>query len=66
MVNIQIIRTFTKLREMIADNEHLQRKLETMEKQYDAQFKIVFDAIRRFLTVKEEQKSEIGFTTEQS
>lgn len=61
MVNIQIIRTFTKLREMISENDYLRRKLEAMEMQYDEQFKIVFDAIRRILTEDEEPKTEIGF-----
>ncbi|MEK7473399.1 MAG: ORF6N domain-containing protein [Patescibacteria group bacterium] len=61
LVNIQIIRTFTKLREMISENDYLRRKLEAMEMQYDEQFKIVFDALRRVLTVEDEPKSEIGF-----
>lgn len=61
MVNIQIIRTFTKLREMISENDYLRRKLEAMEMQYDEQFKIVFDAIRRILTEDDEPKPEIGF-----
>lgn len=61
LVNIQIIRTFTKLREMISENDYLRRKLEAMEKQYDEQFKIVFDALRRILTEDEEPKPEIGF-----
>lgn len=61
MVNIQIIRTFTKLREMIGDNESLRRKVEIMEKQYDEQFKVVFDALRKLLTVEDGPKTEIGF-----
>lgn len=61
LVNIQIIRTFTKLREMISENDYLRRKLETMEMQYDEQFKIVFDALRRVLTEEDELKPEIGF-----
>ena len=46
-VNIQIMRTFTRLREMLLTHEDLQRKIETMERKYDAQFKIVFDAIKQ-------------------
>ena len=60
-VNIQIIRTFTKLRELIAGNEYLLRRLEALEKQSDEQFRIVFDAIRRLLASDEEPKEEIGF-----
>ena len=60
-VNIQIIRTFTKLREMISENDRLRRKLEVLEKQYDEQFKIVFDALRRILAEDEQPKPEIGF-----
>jgi hypothetical protein len=61
MVNIQIIRTFTKLREMILENDQLRRKLEVMEKQYDEQFKMVFDALRRLLEDDGAPKPEIGF-----
>jgi hypothetical protein len=61
LVNIQIIRTFTKLREMISENDYLRRKLEAMEMQYDEQFKIVFDALRRVLAEEDEPRSEIGF-----
>ncbi len=61
LVSIQIIRTFHKLREMLAENDYLRRKIETMEKQYDESFKIVFDAIRGLLDVKEEVKEKIGF-----
>src|SRR3990170_5889438 len=46
-VNILIMRAFVKLREMLATHKDLAKKLEDMEKNYDAQFKIVFDAIRQ-------------------
>jgi hypothetical protein len=46
-VNIQIMRTFTRLREILATHEELRRKIEQMEKKYDSQFKIVFEAIRQ-------------------
>jgi hypothetical protein len=62
VVNIQIIRTFTKLREMIQENDHLQRKLELLKKDYDEKFKIVFDANHRLLDSNDESKTEIGFT----
>ena len=59
--NIQIMRTFTKLREMILTHKDLQRKIESMEGKYDHQFKIVFDAIKRLLEPPEKPKSRIGF-----
>ena len=52
-VNIAIMRVFVKLREMIACNKELARKLENMERKYDAQFKVVFDAIRQLYPVRE-------------
>ena len=64
MVNIQIMRTFTKLRRMILENDDLRRKLEVMEKQYDEQFKIVFDALRQLLSEPENPSTEIGFKTQ--
>ena len=48
-VNIQIMKTFVKLREMMATHKYLKRKIETMEKKYDHQFKIVFEAIKKLL-----------------
>jgi hypothetical protein len=45
-VNIQIMRAFVKLREMLSTHKDLARKLADMEKKYDTQFKVVFDAIR--------------------
>lgn len=61
MVNIQIIRAFTKLREMMSENDSLRLKLEVLEKRFDEQFKVVFDALRRILTVEDSPKPEIGF-----
>lgn len=49
-VNIQIMRTFGKLRELMLVHKDLRLKLEEMEKRYDQQFKLVFDAIRQLLT----------------
>ncbi len=43
-VSVQIVRTFVRLREMLASNAGLARKLETLEKRYDQQFKVVFCA----------------------
>lgn len=61
MVNIQIMRTFTKMREMLVENDELRKKLEFMEKHYDEQFVVVFDAIRRLLDEKPTENVEIGF-----
>lgn len=60
-VNIQIMRTFTKLREMLLTHKELKQKIESMERKYDYQFKIVFDAIKKLLEPSEKPKSKIGF-----
>ena len=60
-VNIQIMRTFTKLREMIITNKALQKKIEAMEGKYDKQFKVVFDALRGLIEPPEKPKGKIGF-----
>lgn len=48
-VNIAIMRAFVKLREMIASHKDLARRLDDLENKYDAQFKVVFDAIRQLM-----------------
>jgi hypothetical protein len=60
-VNIAIMRTFVRLREMLLSNAGLARKLSALEKKYDAQFKVVFDAIRDLMTPPEKPKRQIGF-----
>ena len=60
-VNIAIMRTFTKIREMIATNKDLREKIEKLEKKYDGQFEVVFDAIRRLLAVHQKEPTTIGF-----
>jgi len=65
-VNIQIIRTFVKLREMIISNKELRLKIEDMERKYDKRFKVVFDTLRSLLESskkeeKVEKKEAIGF-----
>ena len=64
-VNIQIMRVFGKLREMVTSNKELARKLEEMEKKYDAQFKVVFDAIRQIMTPPAPVRRKIGFGPDQ-
>lgn len=60
-VNIEIMRTFVRLRQLLATNAELSRKLEALEKKYDAQFKVVFDAIRQLMAPPELKKRKIGF-----
>ena len=60
-VNIQIMRTFTKLREMLLTHKELQRKIEGMEATYDHQFKIVFEAIKQLLAPPVKPRRKIGF-----
>ena len=66
-VNIEIMRAFVRLRRMLALHSELARKLDAMEKRYDAQFKIVFDAIRQLMAPSEPQppKRRIGFVVEE-
>ena len=62
LVNIEIMRTFVRLRRLLASHADLARKLDALEKKYDAQFKVVFDAIRELMTPLEPKKKRpIGF-----
>lgn len=63
-VNIEIMRAFVKLREMIASHKDLARRLDDLEKKYDAQFKSVFDAIRQLMTPPVKPKGKVGFLRE--
>jgi hypothetical protein len=61
-VNIAIMRAFVRLREMLATHKDLARKLDAMEKKYDRQFKVVFDAIRDLMSsASSSPKRRIGF-----
>jgi len=62
-VNIAIMRAFVQLRQILASNTELARKLAALEKKYDAQFKVVFDAIRQLKSPSAGPKREIGFHT---
>jgi hypothetical protein len=64
-VNIEIMRAFVRLRQMLASNAQLARKLADLEKKYDTQFKVVFDAIRQLMTPPEPKKRKIGFLVEE-
>ncbi len=63
-VNNEIMRTFVRLREMIASHKDLARRLDQLEKKYDAQFKVVFEAIRKLMTPPEAPVRRIGFHRE--
>ncbi len=65
-VNIAIMRAFVKLREMIAAHKDLAKKLEELEKKYDVQFRVVFDAIRELMVPPDEKKRKIGFLAKES
>ncbi len=62
-VNIEIMRAFVRLRKMLESHKELAQKIEKLEKKYDEQFRIVFDAIRALMTQPEpkKKKKEIGF-----
>jgi hypothetical protein len=60
-VNIEIMRAFVELRKMVSSHADLERKLTALEKKYDKQFKIVFDAIRALMSPPEKPRKRIGF-----
>ncbi len=60
-VNIQIMRAFVKIREMLLSHKDLTAKIEAMEKKYDSQFKVVFEVIRQLIEPPESHKRKIGF-----
>jgi len=65
-VNIEIMRAFVRLRRLLASHADLVRKLDTLERKYDAQFKVVFDAIRELMKPPESKKRPIGFLVEEA
>jgi hypothetical protein len=62
-VNVQIMRTFVRLRQMMASNADLAKKVEELERKSDLQFKVVFEAIRKLMTPSEPTRKQIGFHT---
>lgn len=64
-VNIEIMRAFVRLRQMIVSNASLARKLDDLEKKYDAQFKVVFDAIRQLVAPPDKPRKKIGFSVKE-
>ena len=60
-VNIEIMRAFVKLRQMLTSNAELSRRLDELESKYDKQFRVVFDAIRHLMSTAVKDRKEIGF-----
>ncbi len=60
-VNIEIIRAFVRLRQMSTAHKDIERKLAALEKKYDRQFKVIFDAIRALMKPPEKPRKKIGF-----
>jgi ORF6N domain len=63
-VNIEIVRAFVRLRQMLQANVELAKKLKALESKYDSQFRVVFEAIRELMTPPEKPKPRIGFGTD--
>lgn len=61
LVNVEIMRAFVRLRQWLASNTELARKLADLERRYDGQFKAVFDALRELMTPPAPQRKRIGF-----
>ena len=61
LVNIEIMRTFVRLRQMLSSNTELSRRLDDLEKKYDMQFRVVFDTIRQLTAPPAHPQRRIGF-----
>ena len=64
-VNIQIMRAFTQLRQLLSTQKDLKKKIEAMEEKYDENFRIVFEAIKQLLEPPEKPKKKIGYTVKE-
>jgi hypothetical protein len=60
-VNIQIMRTFVKLWQILSTHKELQRQLDTLERKYDRQFRVVFEAIHQLMEPPQSKRGRIGF-----
>ena len=60
-VNIEVVRAFVRLRQLLASHKELARKLEELESKYDKQFQVVFEAIRKLMIPPESSRRPIGF-----
>jgi hypothetical protein len=65
-VNIEIMRAFVRLRQILAAHKELERKLAALERKYDKQFKVVFDAIRALMVPPEKPRKQIGFEVKEA
>ena len=65
-VNIEIMRAFVKLRQLLTSNAELAHRLDQLESKYDKQFKVVFEAIRQLMSPPEGSRKEIGFRSVKS
>ena len=65
-VNIEIMRAFVRLRRMLQSNAELAKKLDELEAKYDAQFRVVFQAIRELMMPPPASRKRIGFRSEKS
>ena len=61
LVNVEIMRAFVRLRQMLVSHADLRRRLDELERKYDAKFKIVFEAIRELMIPAEKKRRPIGF-----
>ena len=64
--SVQVVRAFVRLRRMLASNAELARRLDELEKRYDAQFKVVFDAIRQLMAPPVKPRRSIGFRVQEA
>ncbi len=64
-VNIQIMRAFTQLRQMLSTHKDLKKKIESMEKKYNQQFQVVFEAIKQLIDEESKPKKKIGYTVKE-
>ena len=61
LASVQVVRAYVRLREILSGNKEMARRLDALEKRYDAQFKTVFAAIRELMIVPKEPPHRIGF-----
>lgn len=65
-VSIQVVRTFIELRRALLSNADLARKLDALEKRFDSQFRVVFQAIRELMEPPRKTAKRIGFKSSRS
>ena len=65
-VNIEIMRAFVRLRQILATHHELTHKLKTLEEKYDGQFAVVFDAIRELMAPPPGRRKRMGFRVKKS